>query len=65
MDMLDHNSNLSQLNEEESAEVLSLKEWKLVNSQMMIGENITAHKNLYKSDIMKHYWMPSAATYMP
>ena len=43
-------------NEEESAMVLSLKEWKLVNRQMMIGENVTAHKNLYISDnIMKHY----------
>ena len=43
-------------NEEESAEVLSLKAWKLASRQMMIGENITAHKNLYRSDnIMKHY----------
>ena len=42
---------------EESAKVLSLKEWKLVNRQnLMIGEKITAHKNLYRSDnIMKHY----------
>ena len=42
---------------EESAKVLSLKEWKLVNRQnLMIGEKITAHKNLYRSDnIMKFY----------
>ena len=51
-----HNSISQLCNEEESAKVRNLKEWKLVNRQMMIGENITAHKNLYRFDNMrKHY----------
>ena len=47
MDMLDHNS-ISQLMRKEV--LFKGSQFELVNRQMMLGENITAHKNLYRSD---------------